>query len=93
MKAPQDRGPLGLVEITIVIGVPTSMRCRRKISRLVLRIGSTSELSILAAKKSGAKSGVTRSSLYLPEGVCPLEPGLLKLPWIAGSAGGLMGRC
>jgi hypothetical protein len=34
--------------------------------RLALRIGSSSELSTLAVKKSGANGGVTRSSLYLP---------------------------
>ena len=34
--------------------------------RLVLRIGTTRELSALALKKSGANGSVTRSSLYLP---------------------------
>ena len=57
---------MGLVEITIVMGSPTSMRCRTKMPRLALRIGSSSELSTLAVKKSGANGGVTRSSLYLP---------------------------
>ena len=45
-----DCGPLGLVEITIVMGNPMSMRCRTKMPRLALRIGSSSELSILAVK-------------------------------------------
>lgn len=61
-----DCAPLGLVEITIVMGSPTSMRCMTKMPRLALRIGSSSELSTLAVKKSGANGGVTRSSLYLP---------------------------
>lgn len=75
------RSPLGLVEITITIGVPMSIRCRRKMLRLVLRRGSTSALSDLGVKNSGANTGVTRSSLYLPgDATFVLEPGLLKLP-------------
>ena len=69
-----DCGPLGLVEITIVMGNPTSMRCRTKMLRLALRIGSSSELSILAVKKSGANGGVTRSSLYLPRSGATIGP-------------------
>ena len=39
-------GPLGtFVEITTVRGMLTSMRCKAKMLRLVLRIGSTCELS------------------------------------------------
>ena len=49
--------------------------------RLVLRRGSTSALSDLGVKNSGANTGVTRSSLYLPgDATFVLEPGLLKLP-------------
>ena len=69
-----DCGPLGLVEITIVMGNPTSTRCRTKMLRLALRIGSSSELSILAVKKSGANGGVTRSSLYLPRSGATIGP-------------------
>lgn len=66
-RDPHDFGPFGLVEINITIGMSVaSLRCRRKTLRLVLRIGTTRELSALALKKSGANGSVTRSSLYLP---------------------------
>ena len=66
-RDPHDCGPFGLVEINITIGMSVaSLRCRRKTLRLVLRIGTTRELSALALKKSGANGSVTRSSLYLP---------------------------
>ena len=57
---------MGFVDTTITIGISTSMRWVMKMLRLVLRIGSTSALSALVLKKSGAYGGVTRSSLYLP---------------------------
>ena len=56
---------LGFVEVTTVRGMLTSMRCKAKMLRMVLRIGSTCELSVLVSKKSGAKVAVTSSSLYL----------------------------